>query len=81
MSAKCEQVRLGDLLSSARAVALVSAIRSGALSAGRTSTVEAWVEPENTASRHVLESAGFEVEGRLRSFLFAVHIPNTARSP
>ncbi len=33
------------------------------------SRVEAWVEPENTASRHVLESAGFELEGRLRAFL------------
>ena len=31
--------------------------------------VEAWVEPENAASRRVLETVGFEFEGRLRSFL------------
>ena len=31
--------------------------------------VEAWVEPGNEASLRVLETVGFEVEGRLRSFL------------
>jgi len=31
--------------------------------------VEAWVEPSNVASIGVLESGGFEPEGRLRSFL------------
>jgi ribosomal-protein-alanine N-acetyltransferase len=31
--------------------------------------LEAWVEPENEASRRVLETVGFELEGRLRSFL------------
>ena len=31
--------------------------------------VEAWVEPDNAASRRVLETVGFELEGRLRSFL------------
>jgi RimJ/RimL family protein N-acetyltransferase len=31
--------------------------------------VEAWVEPDNTASQRVLESNGFEREGLLRSFL------------
>ena len=31
--------------------------------------VEAWVEPGNAASQHVLRSAGFEHEGTLRSFL------------
>jgi RimJ/RimL family protein N-acetyltransferase len=31
--------------------------------------VEAWVEPDNVASQHVLVAAGFELEGLLRSFL------------
>ncbi|WP_421742694.1 GNAT family N-acetyltransferase [Cellulomonas sp.] len=30
--------------------------------------VEAWVDPENIASRRTLERCGFELEGRLRSF-------------
>jgi ribosomal-protein-alanine N-acetyltransferase len=40
-----------------------------ALSHAGLSRVEAWVEPDNSASRHVLTSAGFEHEGTLRSFL------------
>lgn len=31
--------------------------------------VEAWVAPDNLPSQRVLEHAGFELEGRLRSFL------------
>jgi len=31
--------------------------------------LEAWVEPDNAASLRVLETAGFALEGRLRSFL------------
>ena len=31
--------------------------------------LEAWVEPENLASQHVLRRAGFQEEGRLRNFL------------
>ena len=31
--------------------------------------IEAWVEPENLSSQHVLISAGFQQEGRLRNFL------------
>jgi RimJ/RimL family protein N-acetyltransferase len=30
---------------------------------------EAWVQPENVASQRALIAAGFECEGRLRSFL------------
>jgi RimJ/RimL family protein N-acetyltransferase len=39
------------------------------LSAVGLDRVEAWVEPDNVASQHVLRSAGFELEGRLRNFL------------
>ena len=31
--------------------------------------LEAWVEPQNLASQHVLVNAGFQQEGRLRNFL------------
>ena len=31
--------------------------------------LEAWVEPENLASQHLLRRAGFKEEGRLRNFL------------
>ncbi|GAB1640467.1 GNAT family N-acetyltransferase [Krasilnikovia sp. MM14-A1259] len=31
--------------------------------------LEAWVEPDNLASQHVLTSVGFQLEGRLRNFL------------
>ena len=49
-----------------RAVRLVS---QWALSDAGLARVEAWVEPDNTASRHVLTTSGFELEGTLRSFL------------
>ncbi|MDQ3631814.1 MAG: GNAT family N-acetyltransferase [Actinomycetota bacterium] len=42
---------------------------SWALGDASMTRVEAWVEPENTASRRVLESAGFSQDGLLRSFL------------
>jgi RimJ/RimL family protein N-acetyltransferase len=40
-----------------------------ALGAGGYVRVEAWVHPENTPSRRTLEHCGFDLEGRLRSFL------------
>lgn len=40
-----------------------------ALAEGGFARIEAWVEPDNTSSQHVLTSAGFVLEGRLRSFL------------
>ena len=49
-----------------RAVDLVS---RWALSDVGLARVEAWVEPDNAASRHVLTTSGFELEGTLRSFL------------
>jgi [ribosomal protein S5]-alanine N-acetyltransferase len=49
-----------------RAVRLVS---QWALSDAGLSRVEAWVEPDNSASQCVLASAGYEHEGTLRSFL------------
>lgn len=49
-----------------RAVALMTTWGLGAAGFAR---VEAWVEPGNTASRRLLEVCGFELEGRLRSFL------------
>ena len=49
-----------------RAVRLIT--QWALLSAG-LSRVEAWVEPDNTASQQVLISAGYEHEGTLRSFL------------
>jgi ribosomal-protein-alanine N-acetyltransferase len=49
-----------------RAVRLVT---EWALSHAGLSRVEAWVEPGNSASQHVLISAGYEHEGTLRSFL------------
>ena len=49
-----------------RAVRLVS---EWALSDAGLARVEAWVEPDNSASRHVLTTSGFELEGTLRSFL------------
>lgn len=36
---------------------------------GTFARIEAWVEPGNDASRHVLTANGFECEGLLRSFL------------
>ena len=41
---------------------------SGCWSGGRWTT-SAFVEPSNTASMRVLESAGFQREGYLRSYL------------
>ena len=40
-----------------------------AIGPGGFARVEAWVEPNNEPSQSVLNSAGFELEGRLRSFL------------
>ena len=40
-----------------------------AIGPGGFERIEAWVEPDNIASQAVLLSAGFEAEGRLRSFL------------
>jgi [ribosomal protein S5]-alanine N-acetyltransferase len=48
------------------AVALVA---RWALTDAGLERVEALVEPDNTASRRVLESAGFQQEGQLRSYL------------
>lgn len=49
-----------------RAVVLAS---DWAIGAGGHARCEAWVEPDNVASQSVLAAAGFELEGRLRSFL------------
>jgi [ribosomal protein S5]-alanine N-acetyltransferase len=49
-----------------RAVALVA---RWALADAGLERVEALVEPDNIASRRVLESAGFQKEGHLRSYL------------
>ena len=49
-----------------RAVALAS---DWAIGAGGYARIEAWVEPDNLPSQAVLLAAGFELEGRLRSFL------------
>jgi len=49
-----------------RAVALVA---RWAVTEARLARVEALVEPGNTASRRVLERAGFRREGHLRSYL------------
>jgi ribosomal-protein-alanine N-acetyltransferase len=40
-----------------------------AIGSGGFARIEAWVEPNNEPSQSVLNSAGFELEGRLRSFL------------
>ena len=40
-----------------------------AIGVGGFARIEAWVEPDNEPSRSVLHAAGFELEGRLRSFL------------
>lgn len=44
-------------------------VSSWAIGPAGYARVEAWVEPDNLASRCVLEKAGFEREGRLRAFL------------
>ena len=40
-----------------------------AIGPGGFARIEAWVAPDNVASQAVLLTAGFEAEGRLRSFL------------
>jgi [ribosomal protein S5]-alanine N-acetyltransferase len=49
-----------------RAAALAS---TWAIGDGGFARIEAWVEPNNIASQGALVAAGFELEGRLRSFL------------
>jgi len=49
-----------------RAASLAS---TWAIGPGGFARIEAWVEPGNVASQAVLLTAGFEAEGRLRSFL------------
>lgn len=49
-----------------RAATLASA---WAIGSGGFARIEAWVDPDNLASQRVLASAGFDLEGRLRSFL------------
>ncbi|MEV4280783.1 GNAT family N-acetyltransferase [Actinoplanes xinjiangensis] len=51
-----------------RAVALLTGWALAGDGAALT-RVEAWVEPGNVASSRVLESCGYHLEGRLRSFL------------
>ncbi len=40
-----------------------------ALELDQIERIEAWVESDNVPSRRVVESVGFELEGRLRNFL------------
>ena len=40
-----------------------------AIGSGGYARIEAWVEPGNLASQSVLHASGFDLEGRLRSFL------------
>jgi [ribosomal protein S5]-alanine N-acetyltransferase len=47
----------------------VSLVTPWALTDAGLARVQALVEPDNTASRRVLEAAGFQREGRLRSYL------------
>ena len=51
------------------ATAAVRLVVSWALDALDLRRLEAWVQPENLASRRVLCNAGFREEGRLRNFL------------
>ena len=46
----------------------VGQLSSWAIGPAGFARIEAWVEPGNAASVAVLESAGFEQEGHLRSF-------------
>lgn len=50
------------------ATAAVRLIAPWALAALNLRRLEAWVEPQNMASQHVLRNAGFQQEGRLRNF-------------
>lgn len=47
----------------------ISLMTNWGLGHGAFARIEAWVEPENRASRRALESNGYLLEGRLRSFL------------
>jgi ribosomal-protein-alanine N-acetyltransferase len=49
-----------------RAISLLS---DWGLGAGGLARIEAWVEPDNVGSQRVLEMNGYQLEGRLRSFL------------
>ena len=51
------------------ATAAVRLLTDWALQDTGLARIEAWVEPDNTPSLHVLAAAGFEREGLLRSFL------------
>lgn len=51
------------------ATAAVRLVVPWALDALDLRRLEAWVQPENLASRQVLRNAGFQMEGRLRNFL------------
>ncbi|WP_457206066.1 GNAT family N-acetyltransferase [Nocardioides sp. P5_C9_2] len=51
------------------ATAAVRLVVPWALSALHLRRLEAWVQPENSASQQVLRNAGFLEEGRLRNFL------------
>lgn len=51
------------------ATAAVRLISTWAMDAWNLGRLEAWVEPQNLASQHVLRNAGFSEEGRLRNFL------------
>lgn len=61
------------ILASARghgyATAAARLLAGWGLDACGLARIEAWVEPDNDASARVLRRAGFEPEGRLRSFL------------
>jgi len=59
-----ERARGRGLASSA-----VSLLADWALGTARIRRIEAIVEPDNVASQRVLERAGLEQEGRLRSYL------------
>ena len=47
----------------------VSLLTAWGLAAGGFARIEAWVEPDNRASRGVLARCGYQLEGLLRSFL------------
>ena len=51
------------------ATAAATVASTWAITDGGFARIEAWVDPDNTASQLVLSAAGFEKEGRLRSFL------------
>ena len=51
------------------ATSAVQLVGRWALSSLHLDRLEAWVDPANIASQHVLVHAGFQEEGRLRNFL------------